>query len=168
MLIDQHVAHERILYEAALKSMNTNIPFSQQLLFAQTVQMDPAEFELLEELNSHLYKLGFELKFFSDNTVVIDGVPDAVKVGLEVETLKKILEEYILNKREKGLEVLDNIAKSYSCRTAIKAGDSLNEKEMRTLVDQLFATSNPYVCPHGRPIVIKIPLTEFDKKFGRT
>ena len=58
--------------------------------------------------------------------------------------------------------------KSYSCKTAIKAGDKLNEKEMRLLIDQLFATSMPYVCPHGRPIVIKISLEEFDRRFGRT
>ena len=115
-----------------------------------------------------MIKLGFELKFFGKNTVVIDGVPDTVKVGLEADTLKDILSEYIVNKKEKGLETADNIAKSYACKTAIKAGDSLNEKEMRTLVDQLFATSNPYVCPHGRPIVIKLPISEFDKKFGRT
>ncbi|MDP1993833.1 MAG: DNA mismatch repair protein MutL, partial [Ignavibacteria bacterium] len=62
----------------------------------------------------------------------------------------------------------DNIAKSYSCRTAIKAGDKLSEKEMRLLIDQLFATSMPYVCPHGRPIVVKISLEEFDRRFGRT
>ena len=69
---------------------------------------------------------------------------------------------------EKQLEVRDNLAKSFSCKTAIKAGDKLSEHEMRLLVDQLFATSMPYVCPHGRPIVVKIPLTEFDKRFGRT
>ena len=60
------------------------------------------------------------------------------------------------------------IAKSYSCHTAIKSGDKLSEREMRLLIDQLFATSMPYVCPHGRPIVIKISLDEFDRRFGRT
>jgi DNA mismatch repair protein MutL len=66
------------------------------------------------------------------------------------------------------MEEKDNIAKSYSCKTAIKAGDQLEEKEMRLLIDKLFATSMPYVCPHGRPIVIKITLDEFDRRFGRT
>jgi DNA mismatch repair protein MutL len=66
------------------------------------------------------------------------------------------------------LEVQDNIAKSYSCKAAIKAGDKLSEPEMRLLVDQLFATSMPYVCPHGRPIVVKIPLLELDRRFERT
>jgi DNA mismatch repair protein MutL len=78
------------------------------------------------------------------------------------------VEEYTSNQREKKLEERDNIAKSYSCKAAIKAGDRLSENEMRLLIDQLFATSMPYVCPHGRPIVIKISLDEFDRRFGRT
>ncbi len=168
MIIDQHVAHERILYEKALQSFSANIPFSQQLLFSQTFEVDPGEYGLLKELEPHLNSLGFELKFFSKNTIVIDGVPSDVKIGTEIATLRGILDEYKKNNREKGLEILDNIAKSYSCRTAIKAGDKLSETEMRQLVDKLFATSMPYVCPHGRPIVIKISLGEFDRRFGRT
>lgn len=70
--------------------------------------------------------------------------------------------------KKKRLDVKDNLAKSYSCKAAIKAGDRLTEKEMRILVDKLFATSMPYVCPHGRPIVVKIPIEELDKRFGRT
>ena len=168
MIIDQHVAHERILYEKILNSFEANLPFSQQLLFAQTFQADPGDYALLKELESYLIKMGFELKFFSKSTIVIDGVPGDLKVGSEIETLLEILEEYKTNQREKNLEVRDNLAKSFSCRAAIKAGDKLSEKEMRLLVDQLFATSMPYVCPHGRPIVIKIPLEELDKRFGRT
>lgn len=168
MIIDQHVAHERILYEKILNSFEANLPFSQQLLFAQTFQADPGDYALLKELESYLVKMGFELKFFSKNTIVIDGVPGDLKVGSEIDTLNEILDEYKTNQREKNLEVRDNLAKSFSCKAAIKAGDKLSEKEMRLLVDQLFATSMPYVCPHGRPIVIKIPLEELDRRFGRT
>jgi len=168
MIIDQHVAHERILYEKALNSFEADIPFSQQLLFSQTVQVDPADYNLLKEIEPYLNKLGFEIKFFSKRTVVIDGVPGDIKIGSEIETLLNILKEYRLNEKEKKLDVKDNIAKSFSCNAAIKAGDKLSEQEMRVLVDQLFATSMPYVCPHGRPIIIKIPLDEFDKRFGRT
>jgi DNA mismatch repair protein MutL len=168
MIIDQHVAHERILYEKALNSFEANMPFAQQLLFAQTVQVDPADYELLKELEEYLVKLGFEIKFFSKRTIVINGVPSDIKVGSEVDTLLDIINEYRKNQVEKQLEARDNLAKSFSCTAAIKAGDKLNEHEMRLLVDQLFATSMPYVCPHGRPVIIKIPLTEFDKRFGRT
>ncbi|MFZ1290627.1 MAG: DNA mismatch repair endonuclease MutL [Melioribacteraceae bacterium] len=168
MIIDAHVAHERILYEKAINSFEANLPFTQQLLFAQTVQLDPADYLLVKELEPHLTKLGFSLKFFSKNVVVIDGVPSDINVGSEVETFLDILNEYKTNDEEKHLEQKDNIAKSYSCKAAIKAGDKLTEREMRILVDQLFATSMPYVCPHGRPIIVKIPLIEFDKRFGRT
>jgi len=168
MIIDQHVAHERILYEKALRAFEANLPFSQQLLFSQTLNVDPADYLLLKELQPFLNKLGFEIKFFSRTTVVIDGVPQDIKMGTEEKILLDILNEYKKNQREKSLETRDNLAKSYSCKAAIKAGDKLNEKEMRLLVDQLFATSVPYACPHGRPVVIKIPLDEFDRRFGRT
>ncbi|GAB4300837.1 MAG: DNA mismatch repair endonuclease MutL [Ignavibacteriaceae bacterium] len=168
MIIDQHVAHERILYEKALKRMESGIPFSQQLLFAKTVQLDPGRYNLLKEIYDDLQKLGFGIKFFSKNTIVIEGVPDDIKKGAEEKVLLDILEEYSAYSSKKESDERDKIAKSYSCRTAIKAGDTLSENEMRVLIDQLFATSMPYVCPHGRPVVIKISLDEFDRRFGRT
>ena len=168
MIIDQHVAHERILYEKALRRFDADLPFSQQLLFPRTLDLDPGSYTLLKELTPFLNRLGFEIKFFSRNTIVIEGVPDDIKSGTEEQVLIEILKEYIENQREKKLEQKDNVAKSYSCKAAIKAGDTLNEKEMRLLIDQLFATSMPYVCPHGRPIIIKISVDELDKKFGRT
>lgn len=168
MIIDQHVAHERILYEKALKRLDANLPFSQQLLFPKTLQLDPGRYQVLKEINQLLHKLGFDIKLLSKNTCVILGVSDDISAGLEEKLLLEIVEEYSSNQRQKKLEERDNIAKSYSCKAAIKAGDRLSENEMRLLIDQLFATSMPYVCPHGRPIVIKISLDEFDRRFGRT
>lgn len=168
MIIDQHVAHERILYEKVLNRLEANMPFSQHLLFPLTIQFDPGSYEILKELNPLLNRLGFQLKFFSKNTVIVEGVPEDIKSGSEERILREFVPEYLLNQREKKLEQRDNIAKSYSCKAAIKAGDKLSEKEMHLLIDQLFATSMPYVCPHGRPIIIKISLDEFDRRFGRT
>lgn len=168
MIIDQHVAHERILYEKALRRFDANLPFSQQLLFPKTIELDPGSYAITKELHSYLNRLGFEIKFFSKNTVVIEGVPEDVKPGTEEMVLSEMILEYAQNQREKKLEQRDNLAKSFSCKTAIKAGDKLSDSEMRLLIDQLFATSMPYVCPHGRPVVIKISLDEFDRRFGRT
>ena len=168
MIIDQHVAHERILYEKALKRLDADLPFSQQLLFPKTMELDPGKYQVLKEINPLLNKLGFDIKFLSKNRIVIIGVTDDITAGAEEKLLLEIVEEYTANQREKKLEERDNISKSYSCKTAIKAGDKLSEREMRLLIDQLFATSMPYVCPHGRPIVIKISLDEFDRRFGRT
>ncbi len=167
MVIDQHAAHERILYEKALKRMDANLPFSQQLLFARTMEIDPGKLSVLKEIVPYLVKLGFGIKFFSKNAVVIEGVPEDVKHGSEEMVLKEMVDEFLCNQKEKNLETRDNIAKSYSCKAAIKAGDKLLEKEMRLLIDQLFATSMPYICPNGRPIVVKISLDEFDRRFGR-
>ncbi len=168
MIIDQHVAHERVLYEKVWKRFEADLPFSQQLLFPRTVELDPGSFGLVKEIYPFLTKLGFTLKFFSKNTIVIEGVPEDVKSGSEEKVLLDLINEYTTNQRENKLDSKENIAKSYSCKAAIKAGDYLSEKEMRLLIDQLFATSMPYVCPHGRPIVVKISLDEFDRRFGRT
>ena len=168
MIIDQHVAHERILYEKAMKRFDANMPFSQQLLFPRKMELDPGTYGIAKELYPYLSKLGFAIKFSSKNFITIEGVPEDVKAGSEEKILIELVNEYLTNQREKKLEDRDNIAKSYSCKTAIKAGDKLNDSEMRLLIDQLFATSMPYVCPHGRPILVKISLDEFDRRFGRT
>jgi len=168
MIIDQHVAHERILYEKVLARLDANMPFSQQLLFPIKIQFDLASYEILTELDLMITKLGFKLKYLPKNYLMIEGVPDDIKSGSEEKILREFILEYVNNQNEKHLEEKDNIAKSYSCKAAIKAGDKLSEKEMRLLIDQLFSTTMPYVCPHGRPIVIKISLEEFDRRFGRT
>jgi DNA mismatch repair protein MutL len=132
------------------------------------LEPDPGTFALIKEVDPYLRRLGFALKFSGKNKIIIEGVPDDIKPGSEEKILLEIIDEYSTNQREKQLETRDNLAKSYSCKAAIKAGDKLSENEMKLLIDQLFATSMPYVCPHGRPIVVKISLAEFDRRFGRT
>jgi DNA mismatch repair protein MutL len=168
MIVDQHVAHERVLYERALASFENAVPVSQQLLFPHTVQLSPGDFALAKELIPHLQAIGFELKLFGKNTIVLEGVPTDVKAGAEGSILQDILDEFKNNQHRVKLEARDNVAKSFSCKAAIKAGDKLSEVEMRVLIDQLFATSMPYVCPHGRPVVVKISIGELDRRFMRT
>ena len=167
MIIDQHVAHERILYERALSRFEAGMRSSQQLLFPVTIQVSPADYSLVEELAADLTGLGFDLKLFGKNTVIIEGVPVDVKVGGEEKILVEVLSLYKEYRREAPTNVRDNLAKSYSCRSAIKAGDPLTEPEMRQLVIALFGTAMPYVCPHGRPIVLRISIDEMDRRFGR-
>ena len=143
MIIDQHVAHERVLYQRALASFENAVPVSQQLLFPHTVQLSPGDFALAKELIPHLQAIGFELKLFGKNTVVLEGVPTDVKAGMEGSILQDILDEFKNNQHRVKLDSRDNVAKSFSCKAAIKAGDKLSEIEMRVLIDQLFATSMP-------------------------
>lgn len=168
MIIDQHVAHERILYEKALARMNNAVPSSQQLLFPQTIALTSGDFALTKDLLPYLNTLGFETKIFGKNTVVLEGVPPEIKAGTETSILQDMLDEFKNNQLRVKLEARDNVAKSFSCKAAIKAGERLTEVEMRSLIDQLFATSMPYVCPHGRPVLIKLSLQELDRRFFRT
>ncbi|OQX83199.1 hypothetical protein B6D60_10840 [candidate division KSB1 bacterium 4484_87] len=166
IIIDQHVAHERILYEKALRAFEQSKPASQQLLFPQVVELTPEEFSYLEEMLPFLEKVGFVIKGFGGNTVVIEGVPAEIKIGSPENILSEIIDEYIENK-DTSLDVRDNVAKSYSCKMAIKKGESLTREEMNLLIDQLFATQSPYFCPHGRPVIVNLSLDELDKRFGR-
>jgi DNA mismatch repair protein MutL len=168
MIIDQHVAHERILYEQALRTMKTAMPMSQQLLFPLELKCSPVEFALIRELRQDLSALGFELSLDKGEKVTVAGVPNDVRAGQEGAILRELLDQYLEYQHMGMTEQRDLIAASFACRASIKAGDPLTEPEMLNLIEQLFSTSMPYVCPHGRPIVIRIDLAELDRRFGRT
>jgi DNA mismatch repair protein MutL len=168
MIIDQHAAHERVLYERAVNKFGRTANNSQQLIFPQTIEMTTGDVSLVKQLQSMLDSLGFSLKIFGKSTVIVDGVPTEVKPGQEGTILQDILDLFKEDENNLKLEPREKLAKSFSCKTAIKAGDPLNENEMQSLIKQLFATEIPFVCPHGRPVVIKMSLSELDKRFGRT
>ena len=165
-IIDQHVAHERILYERALDAFEKNPIFSQQLLFPQTLEFSAEDYSILEEFLPMVEKLGFVIKKFGKRTVVVEAVPADVRLGNEQKILTEMIGEYKINSYNE-LDPRDNLAKSFSCKSAIKSGDPLTVEEMNSLIDQLFACKFPYVCPHGRPIIIQLSLEELDKRFMR-
>jgi DNA mismatch repair protein MutL len=168
MIIDQHVAHERILYEQALRSMEAAMPMSQQLLFPLEMKITPTEHALLREIRSDLTALGFEISLERGEKLTIHGVPNDVRTGQEGAILRELLDQFEEYQRMGMTGQRDMLAASFACRASIKAGDPLTEPEMLNLIEQLFSTSMPYVCPHGRPIVIRIDLAELDRRFGRT
>lgn len=167
MIVDQHAAHERILYEKALKAMESQFGMTQQLLFPHTLEFTPSDFELLTELGPDLKGLGFDIEFFGGRSVIVRGVPADIQVGDEREILEAILQQYKTYVDQYQIRGRDNLAKSVSCRTAIKTGKKLSLTEMQVLIDQLFMCKMPYACPHGRPTMIKISLDELDRRFGR-
>ncbi len=168
MLVDQHAAHERVLYERTVKCFGRHSAPVQQLLFPIVQEMPAGDVALLQEMLPLMEDLGFSFKIFGKTTVILDGVPADIRPGNEKTILRDILDLYKEDEHNVGLEPREKLAKSYSCRAAVKAGESLNQTEMQALLDQLFATEVPYVCPHGRPVSIKISVTELDKRFGRT
>jgi len=168
MIIDQHAAHERILYEKALMRLNSNSSFSQQLLIPIKIQLTKVDYQLAKSLQDEIHNLGFALKFTVNDVVEIKGIPSDVKPGNENKIFQELIDQYKEYEVSLHLEKRDNLAKSFSCRNAVKSGERLQTQEMINLIDSLFAAELPYVCPHGRPTVIRLSTEELDKRFSRT
>ncbi|HKJ67235.1 MAG TPA: DNA mismatch repair endonuclease MutL, partial [bacterium] len=166
VILDQHVAHERVLFEEALQSFKEQTINSQQMLFPQVIEFSPDDFDLLLELLPYLEKIGFELKEFGKNTVILNATPSDMRGSDEAKMIREIIDEY-KERRDKDNPIHYNLAASYACKAAIKAGDPLSNEEMRGLIHRLFQCGNPYHCPHGRPIVVNLSLDEIHKRFER-
>lgn len=167
LIIDQHVAHERILYERVLKSVHDNEPpVVQQLLFPAVLDLSITQKLKFDAYLHYFAKTGFSVRSLSGQSVMVDGVPAALKeqpvAAMVTEILDAIAQD---NPTEAELDV--HFAKSYACGAAIKAGQTLSLEEINNLVDLLFQCENPYTCPHGRPIVVRLPLEEIDRRFMR-
>lgn len=168
MIIDQHAAHERILYEQAIERLNSNANLTQQLLIPIYIELNPVDYEVARTIEAELGSLGFEIELQSKRKVKIKGIPSDVRIGDEGKILQELIDQYKEYDIKLNLEKRDNLAKSYACKHAIKAGDYLSEGEMLNLIDKLFSVKMPYVCPHGRPTIVKLSMDELDKMFYRT
>ncbi|GAB4336123.1 MAG: DNA mismatch repair endonuclease MutL [Calditrichia bacterium] len=167
VIIDQHVAHERVLFEKILNYLSEERPIpSQKLLFPQTLEMALDDYLIYTEIKDWLNKIGYSITELSGRTLLIEAIPADVRVGYEGKVLLEILDYYRENEGS-DYQPHEKIAAAFACKNAIKSGDKLNQKEMAALVDQLFATKEPYFCPHGRPVIVTLNLEEIDKKFKR-
>jgi len=166
IVIDQHVAHERILYEMAKKSLDGEGLNSQKLMFPITIDFTPEDFNNLLDIIPYLNKIGFDVRQFGDSSVIIEGSPPELSNGKEKEVIDDILDNFIEHKQLNS-SFIDYMAATYSCKAAIKAGDKLDESECISLIDKLFSTKHPYYCPHGRPIIINLSINDLDKRFER-
>lgn len=166
ILIDQHVAHERILYEKALKSLEGDGLNAQKIMFPITLNYDPEDFSSLLDIIPYLNKIGFDIREFGENSIIIEGSPPELLNGKEKEVISEILDNYIEHKQLNS-SFIDYMAATYSCKAAIKAGDKLDDSECISLIDKLFATKHPYYCPHGRPIIVNLSISDLDKRFER-
>jgi DNA mismatch repair protein MutL len=169
LVVDQHAAHERVLYEKARVALSgaAETGPSQQLLFPVAVDLSPGEWESFDDVRPLLNKLGFTIQSMSGRTVLLEAVPGAFPKWPHDRILHDILTELPSGKPDVR-DLIENIAKTVACKAAIKAGDKLTQEEMRALLDQLFATELPYSCPHGRPTFMRMTSEELDKRFGRT
>lgn len=168
MIIDQHAAHERVIYEKAVLMLNSQAAFSQQLLIPITINLSKIDYHITESLREELKNLGFNFKLLKNGRIELTGVPSDVKIGDENKIFQDLINQYKEYELKLNLDKRDNLAKSFACRSAIKTGDRLSRQEMLSLIDSLFACEMPYVCPHGRPTIIRITTEELDKRFSRT
>ena len=166
IIIDQHVAHERVLFEEAKKAIEGQGFPSQTVLFPQTLKLQPEEYDNLLEITHYLNKIGFRFREFGENTIIIDEIPPDINWGNESQIIREILDQYISVKNISP-SFIDQIASIYACKSAIKAGDQLKPEERIHLIDRLFSTDHPYYCPHGRPIIINLSINELDQRFER-
>lgn len=166
VLIDQHVAHERVLFEEAQAAMESTPMPSQTLLFPEVLQFSPDEFSVLLDILPYLERIGFRLREYGKDTILVEGIPSEMAFGNEREVIRNILDHYVAHQKEYS-SFQENLAASFACHAAIKAGDSLTLEEMRVLINRLFKTRHPYYCPHGRPILIHLTLSELDRRFER-
>lgn len=165
VMIDQHAAHERIMYE---KIKNKKVTGTQDLLVPISVELDPHEFTLLSDNIQEMEELGFNAEVFGKDTVLIRGIP----AMLECRDLEGVISEIIAEigrsfKIDTVEERREAVFKMMACKAAVKAGDKLSYQEMDGLIGELKRTSNPTTCPHGRPTMVRISRSEIEKMFGR-
>ncbi len=167
-IIDQHAAHERIMYEKVKKNYySEDVKDSQLLLLPDIITLTHKEMDIAKENYTMFEKAGFVLEEFGDNTIKLSGVPD-ICVDLDtkelfLETLDEINTVARTAKQEKEERFIATVA----CKSAVKANMALSNEEVEALMDKLLKLPNPFTCPHGRPTAIKMTKTDIEKKFAR-
>lgn len=164
-LIDQHAAHERVMYERIMRQMTTNSVDRQPLLDPLVIELTPEELVAFDRSVDELSEIGFEVERFGDHSIVIRQVPAMIR-GIDIaERFHLILRE--LADGGAGDSWMDSVAISAACHTAIRAGQALSLQEMRELVAQLERTEQPRACGHGRPTMLHMSQGDLERQFSR-
>jgi DNA mismatch repair protein MutL len=164
-MIDQFLAHKRIIYEKAINATEEALPSTQQLLFAQTIELSASDFTLLKELHPIVQRMGFSIQLLSGNTAMINGVPADIDIGNEQEVIISMLHQYQDLSQKINLEVRERLAIAFATKAAIPRGKKLKYEEMEALVDQLFACEQPYLDPLKKPTIVYLSLDEIESRF---
>jgi DNA mismatch repair protein MutL len=168
LIIDQHVAHERILYEKLAQAMRSATVETQGLLVPIPLELPPHQIALLDRVMPELNSNGFQVEHFGGSTVLIRSVPAIAGTADCRKLLAEILEGLEIEERTLDVErIRDRIAVSTACRSAIKVNTPLAAEKMQWLLDQLSLTRIPTNCPHGRPILLRFTMYEIERNFGR-
>ncbi|CUU35621.1 DNA mismatch repair protein MutL [Armatimonadetes bacterium GXS] len=169
VIIDQHVAHERVLYEQFLQGRGATPVPVQRLLTPEPLTLSRRDAILLQEKLPELQAIGFEMEPFGADSFLVRGVPAALKNRDPIQTLRDIVDELVELSVSKRLPVArEQVWITTACKLAVKAGDPLSMPEMQKLIEDLAKTENPYLCPHGRPITLTISWGELERRFKRS
>jgi len=166
MIIDQHAAHERILFEQVRDSRRTD---SQELIVPVNLELDFRERSLIKECIPYLEEFGFRISEFGPGTFAVTGVPNVLGRLEEPLLIHDIITDILSEGRIKeNTGIFERVTRSIACRGAIKAGADFSSDQMERLIRDLFMTDNPYTCPHGRPTMVSFNRHELDKLFKRS
>jgi DNA mismatch repair protein MutL len=169
LLVDQHAAHERILFEQLAQKAAAAGPRSQALLMPETVELGFREAAALEPMLERLSQLGLSIEPFGGNTLVVKAVPAAMAERDVRPLVTELAEQMVLLGSDAGLgQALDACRMVVACHGAIRAHQRLDERQMSALLGQLDACENPSHCPHGRPTWVRWELAELERMFKRT
>ena len=169
VLMDQHAAHERVLYEQLLEQMERDQTASQKLLLAETVELAAPDAAFLTEQIETLSRLGVGISAFGDQTFILDALPPFAKVKDAKGFLLALIDELkAVGSGVNSMRLGEDMVTKTVCRHAIKANDAMSKPELEGLLSDLRQCSMPYTCPHGRPTLIEMSYLELEKKFGRT
>ena len=164
-LVDQHAAHERVIFDRLRQQAASNSPQIQPLLQPVSVELTPGQLEVLQSNGALLASHGYQIEPFGESTYLIRAVPSILNTSDPAQSLTDLLDmvafEGLMRQQE------DALTASLACHSAIRAGKALSDEEMRALLEQLEATDNPHTCPHGRPTLLHFSEYQMEREFGR-
>ncbi len=167
MLIDQQAALMRIYYEQYVEMLEKQQGGSQQLLFPETLELNPSDITLVTELEKEIKRLGFAFEYFGKNAIVINGIPSLIASESGSEVFRGLLEDYKRNFLELKDQRRENLARSMSLNSGIRKGKKLSADEMKSIIDRLFACKNPNYSPNGRRIYFILGAEKIEELFNR-
>ena len=168
IVIDQHAAHERLLFEDLSRQYKSGKMAAQNLLFPISVEMSPYQSQILEKYMDKIEEMGFSLRHFGGNTWVLAAVPAITGNGNAHDLLLDVLEQFGSEKETNDSAILEGILASMACKAAVKSGDQLSGPEIRGLLEKMAAANLFSHCPHGRPVVKIFDEVDIKKWFYRT
>jgi DNA mismatch repair protein MutL len=167
VFVDQHSAHERVLFEAVMDQLSGGMAASQRLLLPITAELTDEELEAVETHREALERVGFEVAPFGGRTVALHAVP-APHLRFDAgQCFRELIADLARGRFGGWANSLERFAATFACRAAIKAGDPLDERERKELLARLFATALPPHDVHGRSTIVQLPREELERRFGR-